>query len=147
MRTVKTRISLCNLIRVFFLYLFDFYIGHFEQWTDMSLPCLNLCHRIHFQSNIIIIPTIQFVKIKRIQFVETQAFYKNFTTTSILLHFNMSFEFDYFLHIQPSCIHFGLRCRKQMQKDQSHSVSTITHLYLVLKNNTGRGWGVSWQIV
>ena len=28
-----------------------------------------------------------------------------------------------------------------MQKDQSCSVSPITHLYLVLKNNTGRGWG------
>ena len=25
----------------------------------MSLSCLNLCHRIQFQSNIIIIPTIQ----------------------------------------------------------------------------------------
>ena len=82
----------------------------------MSLPCLNLCHRIHLQSNIIMIPTIKFVKTKRIQFVETQAFYKNFTTTSILLHFNMFFEFDYFLHIQPSCIHFGLRCRKQIAK-------------------------------
>ena len=80
----------------------------------MSLPCLNLCHKIHFQSSII--PTIKFVKTKRIQLVETQAFYKNFTTTSILLHFNMSFEFDYFLHIQPSCIHFGLRCRKQNAK-------------------------------
>ena len=76
----------------------------------MSLPCLNLCHRIHFQSNIIIIPTIKFVKTKRIQFVETQAF------TSILLNFNMSFEFDYFLHIKPSCIHFGLKCRKQNAK-------------------------------
>ena len=82
----------------------------------MSLPCLNLCHRIQFQSDLIIIPTIKFVKTKRIQFVETQAFYKNLTTTSILLHFNMSFEFDYFLHIQPSCIHFGLRCRKQNAK-------------------------------
>ena len=79
----------------------------------MSLPCLNLCHRIHFQYNIIVISTIKFVKTKRIQFVETQAFYKNFTTTSILLHFNMSFEFDYFHHIQHSCIHFGLRYRKQ----------------------------------
>ena len=79
----------------------------------MSLLCLNLCHRIQFQSNITIIPTI---KTKRIQFVEIQAFYKNFTTTSILLHYNMSFDFDYFLHIQPSCIHFGLRCRKQNAK-------------------------------
>ena len=82
----------------------------------MSLPCLNLCHRIHFQSNIIIIPTIKYVKTKRIQFVATQAFYKNFTTTSFLLRFNMSFEFDYFFHIQPSCIHFGLRCKKQNAK-------------------------------
>ena len=102
-------------------YLLDAYIlfcgkGTFEQWTDMSLPCSNLCHRIHFHSNIIIIPTIKFVKTMRIQFVETQAFYKNFTTTSILLHFNMSFEFDYFLHIQPSCIHFGQRCKKQNAK-------------------------------
>ena len=96
------------LVRFLYIVLWK---GHFEQWTDMSLPCLNLCHRIHFQSNIIIIPTIKFVKTKRIQFVETQAFYKNFTTTSILLHFNMSFEFDYFLHIQPSCLHFRLRCR------------------------------------
>ena len=80
----------------------------------MSLPCLNLCHRIHFQSNIIIIPTIKFVKTKRVEFVETQAFYKNFT--SILLHFNMSSEFDYFLHIESSCIHFGLRCTKQNAK-------------------------------
>ena len=120
-RTVKTRISLCNLIRVFFFYLLDSYIlfcgkGHFEQWTDMSLPCLNLCHRIHFQSNIIIIPTIKFGKTKRIQFLETQAFYKNFATTSILLHFNITSEFDYFLYIQPSCVHFGLRCRKQNAK-------------------------------
>ena len=61
----------------------------------MSLPCLNLCHRIHFQSYIIIIPTFKFVKTKRIQFVETQAFYKNFTTTSILLHFNMPTMFMY----------------------------------------------------
>ena len=82
----------------------------------MSLPCLNLCHRILSQSNIIIIPTIKFVKTKRIQFVETQAFYKNFTTTSIFLHFNVSFEFVVFLHIQPSCIHFGLGCRKQTAK-------------------------------
>ena len=80
----------------------------------MSLPCLNSCHRIQCQSNII--PTIKFVKTKRIQFDEIQAFYKNFTTTSILLHFNMSFDFGYFLHIQPSCIHFGLRCRKQNAK-------------------------------
>ena len=28
-----------------------------------------------------------------------------------------------------------------MQIDQSCSVSPITHLYLVLKDNTGRGWG------
>ena len=28
-----------------------------------------------------------------------------------------------------------------MQKDQCCSVSPITYLYLVLKNNTGRGWG------
>ena len=28
-----------------------------------------------------------------------------------------------------------------MQKDQCCSVSPITHLYLVLKNNTGKGWG------
>ena len=28
-----------------------------------------------------------------------------------------------------------------MQKDQNRSVSPVTHLYLVLKNNTGRGWG------
>ena len=76
----------------------------------MSLPCLNLCHRIEFQSNMIIIPTIKCVKTMRIQFVETQALYKNFTTTSILLRFNMSFELDYFLHI------FGLRCRKQNAK-------------------------------
>ena len=82
----------------------------------MSLPCLNLCHRIQFQSNITIIITIKFVKTKRIQFDEIQAFYKNFTTTSILLHFNMSFDFGYFLHIQPSCIHFVLRCRKQNAK-------------------------------
>ena len=79
----------------------------------MSLPCLNLCHRVHFQSNIIIILTIKFVKTKRIQFVETHAFYKNFTTISILLHLNMTFEFEYFLHIQPSCIHFGVKCRKR----------------------------------
>ena len=46
--------------------------GHFEQWTDMRQPCLNLCHRVHFQSNIIIILTIKFVKTKRIQFVETR---------------------------------------------------------------------------
>ena len=88
----------------------------------MSLPCLNLCHRIQCQSNIIIIPTIKFVKTKRIQFVETQAFYKNFTTTLILLHFNMSFELDYFLHIQSSCIHFGLRCRKQNAKKKTSVV-------------------------
>ena len=69
-----------------------------------------------FSSNIIIIPTIKFVNTKRIQFVETPAFYKNFTTTSILPHFNMSFVFDYCLHIQPSCIHFGLRCRKHNAK-------------------------------
>ena len=55
-RTVKTRISLCNLIRVFFFLLVRFLYcfvespkGHFEQLTDMSLPCLNLCHRIHFR--------------------------------------------------------------------------------------------------
>ena len=116
-RIVKTRISLCLLdsLLVRFLYIV-LWKGHFEQWTDMSLLCLNLCHRIQFQSNITIIPTIKFVKTKRIQFVEIQAFYKNFTTTSILLHFNMSSDFDYFLHIQPSCIHFGLRCRKQNAK-------------------------------
>ena len=28
-----------------------------------------------------------------------------------------------------------------MQKDQSRSVSPITHLYLVFKNNIGMGWG------
>ena len=103
--------SLSLLVRFLYIVLWKW---HFEQWADMSLPCLNLCHRIHFQSNIIVIPTIKFVEIKRIDFGETQAFYKNFT--SILLHFNMSFEFDYFLHIEPSCIHFGLRCRKKMQK-------------------------------
>ena len=101
------------LVRFLYIVLWK---GHFEQWADMSPSCLNLCHMIHFQSYIFVIPTIKFVKTKRIQFVETQAFYKNFTTTSILLHFNMSFEFDYFLHIQHSCIHFGLRCRKQNAK-------------------------------
>ena len=81
----------------------------------MSQPCLNLCHKVHFQTNIIIKPTIKFVKTKRIQFVETHAFYKTFITTctSILLHLNTFFEFVNFLHIQPSCIHFGLRCRKE----------------------------------
>ena len=79
----------------------------------MSLSCLNLCHRVYFQSEIIIKPIIKYVKtIHRIQFVETHALYKNFTTTSILMYLNVSFEFDHFLHIQPSCIHFGLRCRK-----------------------------------
>ena len=84
--------SILSLL-VIFLYIV-LWKGHFEQWTDMSLPCLNLCHRIQFQSNITKIPTIKFVKTKRIQFVETQAFYKNFTTTWILLPFNMCFEFD-----------------------------------------------------
>ena len=42
----------------------------------MSLSCLNFGH-VHFQSDIIIIPTIKFVKTERIQFVETHAFYKN----------------------------------------------------------------------
>ena len=101
------------LVRFLYIVLWK---GHFEQWTDMRLPCLNICHRIHFQSNIFVILTVKFVKTKRIQFVETQAFYKNFTTNSILLHFNMSFEFDFFLHIQHSYIHFGLRCRKQKAK-------------------------------
>ena len=107
----------------------------------MSLPCLNLCHRIHFLSNIIIIPTIKCAKTKRIPFVETQAFYKNFTATSILLHFNMFFEFDFFLHIQPSCIHFGLSCRKQNAKRPVLQCYTHNPFIPGVKNNTGRGWG------
>ena len=63
------------LVRFLYIVLWK---GHFEQWTDMSLPCLNLCHRIQFQPNIIIIPTLKFVKTKRIQFVETQAFLQEF---------------------------------------------------------------------
>ena len=109
---MKSDQSILSLL-VRFIYIV---LWNFEQWTDMSLPGLNLCHRIHFQFNIIVIPTIKFVKTKRIQFVETQAFYKNFTNTSILLHFNTIFEFDYFLHVQHSCGHFGLKCRKQNVK-------------------------------
>ena len=79
----------------------------------MSLPCLNLCHRIYFQSNIIIIPTIKFVKTKRFQFVETHAFYKNLYLPRSYCIQTCLLDVDYFLHIQPSCFHFGLRCRKQ----------------------------------
>ena len=70
----------------------------------MTLRCLNICHRVHFQSNIIIMPTIKIVKTQRVQFVETHAFYKDHIATSFLLYLNTYFEFDYFLHIQPSCI-------------------------------------------
>ena len=119
-RTVKTRISLCNLIRVFFLYLLDSYILFCGKGTFSSglyEPALfEFMPQDTFSVQYNCKPTIKFVKTKRIQFVEIQTFYKNFTTTSILLHFNMSFEFDYFLHIHHSCIHFGLRYRKQNAK-------------------------------
>ena len=88
----------------------------------MSLPCLNLCHRIQFQSNIVIIPTIKFVITKRIQFVETHRLFtrilqlpRSYCISTCLL--NLTIFFTY------SLLAF-------MQKDQCCSVSPITHLYL-----------------
>ena len=63
------------LVRFLYIVLWK---GHFEQWTDISLPCLNLCHRIHFQSNIIIYIIQSFVKTKMVQFVSDTGFLQEF---------------------------------------------------------------------
>ena len=60
------------LVRFLYIVLWK---GHFEQWTDMSLLCLNFLHSF------------------------------------------------------------------QAEMQEQNAKRPITHLYLVLKNNTGRGWG------